>query len=56
MNPTPIRFYVNLDRRNIPSLIVALVPDHASASISGSRLTNGMAAWQPTSREHIVFS
>jgi hypothetical protein len=50
MNSTPICFVVNFDRRHISSLIVALVSDHASASISGSRLTNSMTAWQPTPR------
>lgn len=44
MNPTPICFDVNLDRCNSFSMIAVLVHTHASTSISGSRLTNGMAA------------
>lgn len=56
MNPTPICFDVNLDRRNSFSMIAVLVHEHASTSISGSRLMNGITAWRPTFREHIVFS
>jgi hypothetical protein len=56
MNPTPIRFAFDSDRTNSLFMIAVLVPDYTSISLSGSCLTNSMTAWQPTSREHIVFS
>jgi hypothetical protein len=49
MKSTPICFVVNFDHRHISSLIVALVPDYASISLSGSRLARSIAAWQATS-------
>jgi len=55
MNPTPIRFAFDSDRTNSFFMIAVLVPDYTSISLSGFRLTNSMTAWQPTSREHIVF-